>query len=57
MDDATQDTYTPEERETLEAGLRILARMIVREHLRRAKEATGDDGSQPEAPTDKDHSG
>ncbi len=35
MDDATQDTYTPEQRETLEAGLRILARVIVREHLRR----------------------
>ena len=33
MDDATgQDTYTAEQRETLESGLRILARMIARAH-------------------------
>lgn len=35
MADATQDTYTPEQRETLESGLRILARMIARAQLRR----------------------
>ena len=35
MDDATgQETYTAEQRETLESGLRILARMIARRHLR-----------------------
>ncbi|MXY43534.1 MAG: hypothetical protein F4Y50_05690 [Dehalococcoidia bacterium] len=36
MEDTTsQDTYTAEQRETLESGLRILARMIARAHLRR----------------------
>ena len=58
MDDPTQDTYTPaEQRETLEAGLRILARMVVREHLRRQKAAASEDGSEPKTPADEDHSG
>ena len=36
MDNATgPEAYTAEQRETLESGLRILARMIAREHLRR----------------------
>lgn len=35
MDDATsQETYTAEQQQTLESGLRVLARMIVRAHLR-----------------------
>ena len=33
-----QETYTAEQREQLESGLRILARMIVRAHLRRQQE-------------------
>ena len=33
MSDET--TYTAEQQETLESGLRMLARMIVRAHLRR----------------------
>lgn len=51
MDDATQDTYTPEQRATLDAGLRILARIIVREHLRRQAASAGEDGSKPTTPT------
>ena len=36
MDDVEgQDTYTAEQRETLESGLRILARMIGRAYMRR----------------------
>ena len=36
MDGATgQETQTAEQRETLESGLRMLARMIARAHLRR----------------------
>ena len=57
MDEATRDTYTPEQRETLDAGLRILARMIVREHLRRQVASAGEDGSNPTAPADGDDSG
>lgn len=42
MDNVTgPDTYTAEQRETLEAGRRILARMIARTYLRRQKEPTG----------------
>ena len=49
MDDATgQETYTAEQRETLESGLRILARMIARRHLRRQGTLfPGDFGSTP----------
>lgn len=57
MDDATRDIYTPEQRERLEAGLRILARMIVREHLRRQAASAAEDGSKPTAPTLGDDSG
>ena len=32
---ATSPTYTPEHQETLRQGLRILARIIARAHLRR----------------------
>lgn len=39
---ATQDTYTPEQRETL-------ARFIVREHLRMQREATEDDAGPRES--------
>lgn len=47
MDDVTgRDTYTAEQRETLESGLRILARMIAREHLRRQTAAA----AQEDAP-------
>ena len=47
MDDATgRDTYTAEQRETLEAGLRILARMLARAHLRREAAQSGEDGSK-----------
>ena len=36
MDDLTgKDTYTAEQPETLESGLRILARMVVCAHLHR----------------------
>ena len=39
MDGETgQETYTAEQREQLESGLRILARMIVRAHLRDQQE-------------------
>ena len=38
MDGTGQETYTAEQREQLESGLRILARMIVRAHLRRQQE-------------------
>ena len=38
MDGATgQETQTAEQRETLESGLRMLARMIARAHLRPAE--------------------
>lgn len=57
MDDATHDAYTPEQRETLEAGLRILARMIVREHLRRQAASAVEEGSKPTAPAHGDDSG
>jgi len=51
MDDATQNTYTPEQRETLEAGLRILAQMNVREHLRRRSASSDKSGSKLGEPT------
>ncbi|MYK25467.1 MAG: hypothetical protein F4052_00690 [Dehalococcoidia bacterium] len=36
MEDATgQETYTAEQQEMLDSGLRILARMIARAHLQR----------------------
>ncbi len=57
MDGATRDPYTPEQCEKLETGLRILARVIVREHLRRQAASTGADGSEPETPALEDHSG
>ena len=51
MDNVTgRDTYTAEQRETLESGLRILARMIAREHLRRQAASTGEDGTGPTTP-------
>ena len=50
MDEATRDIYTTEQRETLEAGLRILARMIAREHLRRQAASTDEDDSGPTTP-------
>lgn len=56
MEHATGDTYTPEQRKTLEAGLRILARMIVREHLRRMAASDGEDDPSPTAPAHEDHS-
>ena len=50
MDGETrQETYTAEQRDQLESGLRILARMIVRAHLRRQQEPfPSEDGSGPE---------
>ena len=50
MDDATgHQPYTPEQQKTLESGLRILARMVVRAHLRRRGTAsTLRGGSKPE---------
>ncbi|MDE2669684.1 MAG: hypothetical protein OXI51_08510 [Chloroflexota bacterium] len=56
-DEKSQDVYTPEQRETLESGLRILARMIAREHLRRERARGGTDGSKPTAPAHGDDSG
>ena len=53
MDGETgQETYTAEQREQLESGLRILARMIVRAHLRGQQEPSpsGDEcGLEPSA--------
>ena len=47
MDDATgQETQTAEQRETLESGLRMLARMIARAHLRRQGSAAATGGSR-----------
>lgn len=57
MDDVTaRDAYTAEQRETLESGLRILARMIARAQLRRDVRA-GKDGSRPTAPAQGDKLG
>ena len=57
MDEATRDIYTPEQRKRLEAGLRILARMIVREHLRRQAASADEDGAGPTTPAQGDTSG
>ena len=47
MDDTTgQDTYTAEQRETLNSGLRILARMIARAHLRRQESLQTEEASK-----------
>lgn len=56
MDGETrQETYTAEQREQLESGLRILARMIVRAHLRRQQEPSpSGDGSGPETSAAED---
>ena len=35
--------YTPRQRERMQQGLRILARVIVRAHLRKQAEQTGSD--------------
>ena len=35
--------YTPRQRERMQQGLRILARIIVRAHLRRQAESSGND--------------
>ena len=52
MDDATgRDTYTAEQRETLESGLRVLARMIARAQLRPEAAATGEGGSDADTST------
>ena len=61
MDDATgQETQTAEQRETLESGLRMLARMIARAHLRRHGSAAAAgasrnlrDGSCTDAPSSR----
>ncbi len=59
MDDATgRDTYTAEQRETLESGLRILARMIARAQLRgQGLPRTVADESRPPAPRQKQDAG
>ena len=59
MDGETrQETYTAEQREQLESGLRILARMIVRAHLRRQQEPSpSSDGSALETSAVGDDSG
>lgn len=57
MDEATRDFYTPEQRKRLETGLRALARMIVREHLRRQAASADEDGAGPTPPAQGDTSG
>ncbi|MDE2933840.1 MAG: hypothetical protein OXS47_08225 [Chloroflexota bacterium] len=55
MDNAKgQDTYTPEQRETLESGLRTLARIIAREHLRRQEVPVGEESSKSRAHVQED---
>ena len=51
----TSVAYTAGQREQLRRGLRILARMIVRAHLRR--EASRSASSQPEQPLDGEAGG
>ena len=53
-----EDTYTTEQREQLESGLRILARMIVRAHLQRQQEpSTSGDESGLETSAGEGNSG
>ena len=57
MDDGTgRDTYTAEQREPLESGLRILARMIARAQLRWEDVLLGKGGSERKPHAQKDHS-
>ena len=59
MDNETgQETYTAEQREQLETGLRVLARMIARAHLQRQDDPSpsGDEAALEER-AGEDHSG
>ena len=41
-------TYTPEQRQAIRKGLRILAKVAVRAHMRRQAAATSEPEAQPE---------
>ena len=58
MDNVTgPDPYTAEQRETLESGLRILARMIARAQLSKEGPQDSPNGEESIAPADGNDSG